>query len=70
MNMYQGTFYNVTNEAITPTGKIELYYQPTRQMAIDAALYTHKLHSNNATASKNGVIYCPKCGQIAITKRS
>ena len=69
MNLYKGTFYNVTDESINPTGKVELYFQPTRQMAIDAALYTHKLHNRNAMASKNGVIYCPKCGQIAITKK-
>ena len=67
MNMYQGTFYRVTDEAITPIGKIELYYQPTRQMAIDAALYTHKLHNGNTIATKCGVIHCPTCGQIAIT---
>ena len=67
MNMYKGTFYKVTDEAITQTGKIELYFQPTRQMAIDAALYTHKLHNGSAIATKNGVIHCPTCGQIAIT---
>ena len=70
MNMYKGTFFNVTDEDITPTGKVEFYFQPSRQMAIDAALYTHKLHNGNAAVRKDGVIHCPTCGQIAITKRS
>jgi hypothetical protein len=67
-SMYIGTFYSVSDEGITQTGKRERYWQPTRQMAIDACLYTHKLHNGNASASKNGVIDCPTCGQIAITK--
>jgi hypothetical protein len=70
MDMYSGTFYTVTETAITRTGKTELYFQPTRQAAIDAALYTHRLHNGNATVTPRGVIHCPTCGQIAITKRA
>lgn len=37
-NLYKGTIYTVTLEAITPTGRVEHYYQPTRKLAIQAAL--------------------------------
>lgn len=69
MKTYTGTYYQVTDEAITRTGKVELYFQPTRQAAIDAALYTHRLHNGRAIATERGVIHCPSCGQIAITLR-
>jgi hypothetical protein len=58
--------YTVTDTDITPTGKTEVYVQETREAAIAACLYTHKLHNGNAVASKNGVIHCPTCGQMAV----
>ena len=65
---YIGTYYKVTDEEITPTGKVEIYLQPSRDEAVSAALYTHRLHNGRAHASMNGIITCPSCGQIAITK--
>ena len=63
-----GTHYQVTDEEIVATGKIEIYLQFTRDQAISAALYTHRLHDGNASASKNGVITCNYCNsQITIT---
>jgi len=65
---YMATHYHVTDEEIVATGRIEIYVQFTRDQAISAALYTHRLHDGNASASKNGVITCHYCkSQIAIT---
>lgn len=68
MNTYQGHHYKVTDEAITPTGKIETWDTETREQAVGKALYTHQLHNKNAKATPRGVIHCPTCGQIAIVK--
>ena len=65
---YLGTYYKVTDEKITPTGETELYIQPTLDVAILSALYTHKLHNGRGWVNINVVITCPSCGQIAITK--
>ena len=65
---YLGTYYKVTDDEILPTGKVELYIQSNRKDAIRAAIYIHEVHNKNVWASKNGVIHCPSCGQIAITK--
>ncbi len=65
---YIGTYYKVTDEEIVPTGETELYIQPTLDDAVLTALYTHRLHNGRAWASQNGIIHCPSCGQIAITK--
>lgn len=65
---YLATYYKVTNDEIMPTGKTEVYIQPTRDEAVLNALYIHRLHNGRAWASNNGVIRCPSCGQIAVTK--
>ena len=66
---YIATFYSVSDAEIIPTGKTELYVQPTLDQAIEAALYTHRLHEGAARSSiVKGVITCPKCGQASITK--
>ena len=65
---YIGTYFKVTDEEITATGKVEIYLQSSRDEAVLAALYTHRLHNGNAHGSMNGVITCPSCGQIAITQ--
>ena len=70
MTYYIGVHYTVTDEAITPTGKTELWIASDREQAIEYALYTHQLHNGRAWASDMGVIRCPSCGQIAITKLS
>ena len=67
-NRYLATHFQVTDEEIVATGKIEVYLQTTKEEAISAALYTHRLHDGNASASRNGVIRCNYYNsQIAIT---
>lgn len=68
LELYDGHYYKVTDDEISPTGKIETYLAETRQDAIDKALYTHQLHAGRAFKTPLGVIHCPKCGQIAIVK--
>jgi hypothetical protein len=69
MKLFTGTYYTVTDEAITPTGKTESYVAPDRDEALLMALYTHRLHNGNAYGTLHGVIHCPTCGQIAITSQ-
>lgn len=66
---FEGHYYNVTDEAITPTGKVETYIAESRTNAVLMALYTHRLHNGNAQAHPRGVIHCPSCGQIAIVSK-
>ena len=65
--IYSGSHYKVTDAEIAPTGKIEVWVAESRQEAIEAAVYTHRLHNRRAYASPFGIIHCPSCGQIAIT---
>lgn len=67
-NMYIGYIYVVTDTAITDTERREYYLAPTRDDAVKFCLYTHRLHNGHATASPNGVVTCPNCGQIAVVK--
>jgi len=67
MKLFTGTYYTVTDEAITPTGKTETYGAKDRDEALLMALYTHRLHNGRAWGTPRGVINCPSCGQIAIT---
>lgn len=69
MNQYEGHYYTVTDEAITPTGKVEIYTAKSRDEAVLMALYTHRLHNGRAWATNHGVIVCPSCGQIAIVSK-
>lgn len=42
----EGHYYTVTDEAITPTGKVETYLAKDRDEALLMALYTHRLHNS------------------------
>ena len=67
--LWAGHHFKVTDQDIEPTGKIEVWEAETRDEALSAALYSHRLHSGRATISPRGVIYCPGCDvHIAITK--
>ena len=68
MTKYVGTYFIVTDDAITPIGKLETWQASSREEAIAHALYTHRVHNGKATATPRGVIHCPSCGQIAITQ--
>ena len=66
---FEAHYYTVTDEAITPTGKVETFTAKDRDEAVMMAIYTHRLHNGNAYGTPHGVIHCPSCGQIAIVNR-
>ena len=68
--LFYATEYTVTDEAISATGKQEVYLADDRLDAVNKCLYTHRLHSGNAFATNVGVIHCPYCKtQFAVTKK-
>jgi hypothetical protein len=70
MNQYEAHHYTVTDEAITPTGKIERYCGSSAQDAASHCLYTHQLHEGHThyLSGSCQIIVCPKHGQIAVVR--
>lgn len=64
---YLAIGYVVTDAAIRRSGRVEHYgTRASRQDAVTAWLYTHKIHHRHAATNERGIGTCPKCGIFAI----
>jgi hypothetical protein len=68
MPTFKATEFKVNDEAIEPTGRVEIYQAETPDEAVEHCLYTRKLANGNAFVGPSKRVVHDGATQWAITR--